>query len=95
MNRANKFIEEKAPCKLSKENKIEELKDVIYSLLESLRLVGAFLYPFMPKTSIKILESLNVAFDPAKTDFEKFVTDFLKPDTKLKKIPPLFTRIKV
>ncbi len=95
VNRANKFIEEKAPWKLSKENKIEELKDVIYSLLESLRLVGAFLYPFMPKTSIKILESLNVAFDPAKTDFEKFVTDFLKPDTKLKKIPPLFPRIKV
>ncbi|MFC1509913.1 methionine--tRNA ligase, partial [Candidatus Omnitrophota bacterium] len=52
---SNKFIEEKAPWKLSKEGRTDELKDMMYDLYEVLRIVSVSLWPFLPTTTDNML----------------------------------------
>ncbi len=92
INVANKFIEQKAPWKLSKENKQDELKDMIYDLCEALRMVSAALMPFMPETSVKIAEQLGLQ-DIEKRGIGDLEWGLLKPGTKISKGTPLFPRI--
>lgn len=94
VKKANKYIEEKAPWKLSKENKIEELKLVIYVLTEVLRIISIALYPFMPSTALNISKSVNAGIDFSKIDLKLIKESSIKPHTKINKVPPLFPRIK-
>ena len=55
----NQFIDEKAPWKMAKEGKPEDVEAVLYTLLETLRHVAWMLQPIMPETSNKILISLG------------------------------------
>jgi len=89
---ANKFIEQKAPWKLSKENKQDELKDMMYDLCEVLRMASAALMPFMPATSVKIAEQLGLEAIE-KRSFNDLKWGLLKPGTKISKAAPLFPRI--
>ncbi|NLC97057.1 MAG: methionine--tRNA ligase [Erysipelotrichaceae bacterium] len=58
--RCNKYIDETTPWILGKdESKSERLKAVLYNLLESIRIIGILIEPFMPETSKKILDDLN------------------------------------
>ena len=41
-------------------NTLNELKTVIYNLLESIRVCAVFLKPFLPDTSDEILKQLNI-----------------------------------
>jgi methionyl-tRNA synthetase len=94
VNKANKSIEVMAPWKLSKENKIDELKGFIYGLLEALRVVTIALYPFMPGAAQKMWRQLGlkdidkIAFDDIKKGA------LMRPGTPVKKEAPLFPRIK-
>lgn len=54
INMANKYIEDRKPWNLSKENKTEELKSFIRLLVEVLRVVAEQIHPFMPQTSESI-----------------------------------------
>jgi methionyl-tRNA synthetase len=92
INIANKFIEQKAPWKLSKENKQDELRDMMYDLCEVLRIVSVALAPFMPDTSIKIAGQLGLE-DMEKRNFSGLNWGLLKPGTKINKGMPLFPRI--
>lgn len=92
INTANKFIEQKSPWKLSKENKQDELKDMMYDLCEILRIVSISLMPFMADTSIKIAEQLGLQNIEGRT-FNDLKWGLLKPGTKIKKGAPLFPRI--
>jgi methionyl-tRNA synthetase len=56
---ANKYVEEKKPWNLSKENKQEELRGFILLLVSVIREVAGLIYPFMPKTSEGIKEQLG------------------------------------
>lgn len=94
INTANKFIEQKAPWKLSKENKIDELKDMIYNLCEVLRMVSVSLMPFMPDTSDKIARQLGLE-NIEKRGLNDLSWGLLKPGTKINKGEPLFPRIEV
>jgi methionyl-tRNA synthetase len=89
---ANKFIEQKAPWKLSKENKQDELKDMMYDLCEVLRMVSLALVPFMPDTSVKIAGQLGLE-NIEKRSFNDLKWGLLKPGTKINKGAPLFPRI--
>ncbi len=92
VNTANKFIEEQKPWQMAKENNKELLREFLYQLLEVLRLVALLLYPVIPITSKKIFEQLNFE---SELNFEKeFVWGYLKRKIILKKLPPLFPRIK-
>ena len=57
----NKYIDETAPWVLAKDqSKVDVLKNVIYHLLESIRICGLYLEPFMPNTSAEIRKQLNI-----------------------------------
>ncbi|MEK6732262.1 MAG: methionine--tRNA ligase [Candidatus Omnitrophota bacterium] len=94
INMANKFIEQKAPWKLSKEQKLDDLKDVMYDLCEILRLVSVALMPFMPDTSNKIAGQLGLE-NIEKINFNDLKWGLLKPGTKINKGAQLFPRIEI
>jgi methionyl-tRNA synthetase len=56
---ANKYVEDKKPWNLEKENKTEELKAFILLLAEVVREVAEEIYPFMPGTCESIREQLG------------------------------------
>ena len=60
ISRANKYIDETMPWVLFKEEKTEELKDVMYHLVEILRKVAILIKPCMEESSTKIFEQLMI-----------------------------------
>ena len=58
--RCNKYVDETMPWALAKDpEKTGRLATVLYNLLESVRIGGILLRPYLPETSEKILSSLN------------------------------------
>ena len=87
---ANKYVDEKQPWKLAKEDP-EELKKVIYVLLETIRHLGLLLYPYMPKTSLEILNRVGSGL---KGDFEDLAKwGKLEKGTKIRTGDSLFAKI--
>ena len=86
LRRSNKYIDETTPWILAKEeDKKDRLETVIYNLLESIRVCGILLSPYLPDTSERIKEQLN--------NFEDNRT-FLESNEYKVGIPsPLFQRI--
>lgn len=61
INRANKYIDETQPWMLAKdETKKDQLATVLYNLIDTLRVVGIILLPFLPDTANKILKDVGV-----------------------------------
>ncbi len=61
LRRANKYVDETEPWALAKdETKSEQLENVLYHLLESIKESALMLEPFMPSTSKKIYKFLNL-----------------------------------
>lgn len=61
ISRANKYIDETAPWALAKdETKKQELANVMYNLVESLRHISVLIEPFMPITAERIWQQLNL-----------------------------------
>lgn len=59
---SNKYIDETTPWVLAKDEALQDrLETVIYNLLESIRVCAVLLEPFMPETSSKILEQINIS----------------------------------
>lgn len=88
---ANKFIEQKAPWKLSKDKKIDELKDMMYDLYEVLRILSVSLSPFLPTTADKISEQLGLG--AKKRTIKDMSWGLARSGTKINKGNPLFPRI--
>ncbi len=64
-NRANKYIDETMPWALAKdETKREELKTVMYNLVEALRWIASLISAFMPETSEKLIAALGTEVAP-------------------------------
>ena len=62
ISRANKYIDENAPWILAKdEAKKPRLARVMYNLLETIRICGALLSPFMPETSAEIMRRIGAS----------------------------------
>ncbi len=61
LRRANKYIDETAPWALAKnEENHARLGTVLYNLLEAIRFAAVALEPFLPDTSKRILEQINM-----------------------------------
>ncbi|NQT30649.1 MAG: methionine--tRNA ligase [Candidatus Saganbacteria bacterium] len=58
---ANKYIEDAAPWKLSKEEKMSELERVMYILCEVLKTIAFYVSPFMPTTAEKMWQQLGLS----------------------------------
>ncbi len=92
ISRCNKYIDETAPWKLAKdENQKQNLANVLYNLAESLRIIAILISPFMPNTSRRILEQLQVSQDIKLEDAEIFGA--LEINHKVGKPEQLFPRI--
>ena len=60
LRRSNKYIDEAEPWVLAKdESKKNRLETVLYNLLETIRVCGIFLSPYLPDTSEKIKTQIN------------------------------------
>lgn len=82
INKCNKYIDTEKPWAIS--NK-ERLSQILYGLLESLRLIASFIAPIMPEASESILKSLGNAC-------LGFKWGLLKPGIKTSKPFYLFKR---
>jgi methionyl-tRNA synthetase len=93
IGRANKYIDETFPWILARDpEKKERLGTVLYNLVESLRFVSVLVSPFLPITSEKINEQLNVEY----TNWESLSAfDGTRAGTKVKKGDVIFPRIDV
>ena len=59
--RCNKYIDETEPWVLAKnENDTNRLKTVLYNLSLNIVKAGKLLFPYMPETSVKILNMFNI-----------------------------------
>lgn len=88
LRRSNKYIDETAPWVLAKDdNSKDRLENVIYNLLEAIRVSAVYLYPFMPNTSDEIFRQLNIT-DKSDCYNSKNIYSTIKPE-------PLFKRIDV
>ncbi|MBY9007224.1 MAG: methionine--tRNA ligase [Candidatus Lokiarchaeota archaeon] len=55
----NKFINDRKPWELKKNNNIEEYSTTLYVLLEGLRIIAIYLKPFIPSISKKMMELIG------------------------------------
>ncbi len=70
-NAVNAYFASHEPWVLAKAtNKKERFEQVIYTTLESLRLIAIALYPLMPKTSNSLLSSMGISCEKATADFQ-------------------------
>ncbi|MGF1491298.1 MAG: methionine--tRNA ligase [Microcoleaceae cyanobacterium] len=59
----NKYIDEQAPWALYKQKQLDRLEEVLYSVLESVRLSAYFLSPVIPNVATAIYRQLGYAID--------------------------------
>ena len=59
----NKYIDDSAPWTLFKENKQTEIEQILYAVLESVRLSAYLLSPVIPDVSTKIYQQLGFDWD--------------------------------
>ncbi len=93
INRANKFIEEVKPWALEKANDMEGLSQVIYRLVDLLRIVTIALFPFMPHAAGKMWEQLNLDGMIQKSQLKDLTVGRTASGIKIRKGEPLFPRI--
>ena len=87
---ANVYVDHQAPWKLRKTD-IVRLGTVLHTLCEVIRCIGMVLQPFMPDSSAKILDQVDVK--PEQRSFAEYGPGFaLKPGSKLAKPRPIFPR---
>ena len=95
VRRANKYIDETMPWKLAKDDtKQEELRSVLYHLIETLRVVAVFLRPMLTITSDKILEQINIPVEEATLNSVKVFGGY-PFETKVKRGENLFLRLDI
>ena len=93
ISRANKYIDENAPWVLAKsEDGKPRLAKVLYNLLETIRICGGLLKPFMPDTAAEIARRLG----DARTDWDSLTGFGVLPAAVATVAgPALFPRIDV
>ncbi len=93
IGRANRYIVGNAPWELAKDpKKSERLSTVLYTLLETLRLISLTLHPVMPETATKMANALGSWEEPDLDAQGKW--GLLPPYTEVTLGPALLPRIK-
>jgi methionyl-tRNA synthetase len=90
----NKYVDSTAPWDLAKkEESRHRLQEVIYSLLEGLRIVAGLIYPVMPGTASTMTRHLGADMDHFFSMDKIGQWGLLRPGTSLAKASALFPRI--
>ena len=92
ISKANKYIDLSTPWILAKEEKVDRLNQVLYNLLETIRIVTIPLQCFFVDTPAKIFEQIGVGKEDATWETSK-TFGVLKDGTKVTKGEILFPRI--
>lgn len=87
---ANKYVEDKQPWNLAKDNP-DAVKEVLYVLLEVIRIVSILLAPVMPQIAEKIM--LKLGLSVADLQFDKLSWGLLAEGLQLDKGENLFPRL--
>ena len=94
ISRANKYIDETMPWVLFKEEKKEELADVMYHLVETLRKVAIMLKPAMEETALEMFKQLGIQDESLKVwDSIMEYPNYDKNQKVVEKGEPLFVRL--
>ena len=93
VSRTNKYIDETMPWQLVKEEKIEEIKSVIYHLIENLRKIAILISPFMSNTANEIFKQLGIEKNDLKlwNSIEQY--DKIKDLKVIQNGEPIFMRL--
>jgi methionyl-tRNA synthetase len=90
----NKYIDTNKPWVLAKSNETEgRLRTVIYSLMEGLRFVSLYLYPFMPHSMARLYDSLMKEDISKVTLPDASLWGLLEKDIQIRETEQLFPRI--
>lgn len=93
---ANLYVEQTAPWNVAKdESRCAELAEIMYNLLEAIRISAWYLLPFMPETSREVLQRLHADTTDTQTLEEATQWGQLTQGTDLTKGDALFPRIEV
>ena len=94
VRRANKYIDEKAPWVLAKdEAKKAELDTVMHNLAEAIRIISVLIYPFMHTTSKEIRKQMGLWY--ADVVWEDAFTFEMMNGEEVKKGNPIFPRLDI
>ena len=88
VRRVNRYVEETRPWDLAKdESQAERLDQVLYSLVEALRVLTLALVPYVPESADKLLDALS--------EGERGLSEFGSKDGgyAVERIPPLFPKL--
>ncbi len=87
---ANKYFNDQEPWK--KRNDIIRLNSIVYTALELIRKITILLYPVMPMTSVKVLNTFNI--NENEIDFSSIKNnEVLESKNKINKLNILFKKI--
>jgi len=92
ISKANKYIDLSMPWVLAKEEKYERLDNVLYNLVETIRIITIALQAFMIEVPAKIFEQIAVTEDIQNWESGK-IFGLLKEGTNVVKGDNLFPRI--
>ncbi|MDJ0590708.1 MAG: methionine--tRNA ligase [Pleurocapsa sp. MO_226.B13] len=99
----NKYIDDSAPWKLFKEGKQAEVEQILYAVLESVRLSAYLLSPIIPSISSKIYQQLGFDWDFNDDNHPQTASDFsihsqwgkLTIEGTLGKASPVFSKLEL
>jgi methionyl-tRNA synthetase len=92
--KGNKFIDQQAPWALAKdEAKAEELDQVLYCIAELLRLLAAYLLPFMPERSEEMIRQLGLTKEHYSLGLNLFSWGKMPSGTLVERGESLFPRL--
>ena len=89
----NKYIEISKPWVLAKELSMKnKLNEVLYNLVESIRIISLFILPFMPHIAVEIQKQLGLASDDKPVN-SNIIWGGIRPGIRICKGQPLFPRV--
>jgi len=89
----NKYVEISKPWVLAKESSMKnKLNEVLYNLVESIRIISLFILPIMPIIAAEIQSQLGLSSD-GKSINNKITWGGTRPGTKVCKGQPVFPRV--
>ena len=93
VDEANKYVTDKAPWKLFKENKLDEGGAVLATVSTMLKRAAILLAPFTPKLSADIWEQLGFSTPISDITVDQGYSDPVPPGQKVRNLGPVFKRI--
>ncbi len=93
ISRTNKYIDETTPWVLAREERMEELGNVLAHLVESIRIVGTLLRPFLVETPGKIAKQLGLELEEDMRFDQLTFGQFPEGRQVIAKGEPIFPRL--